>query len=141
MSRRFPAAVRVRSGADYARVFEQGRRCADPLLALHLKPGGALPRLGLAVSRKVDPRAVGRNRIKRVLREAFRQLRAQLPAGDYVIVARPPAARAANAQLAAAFRALLARAGALPPPGAAGTMRPACAPSTASPSTPDTRPG
>ena len=31
-------------------------------------------RLGLAVSRKVDPRAVGRNRIKRVLRDATRVL-------------------------------------------------------------------
>ncbi|PSD31919.1 hypothetical protein C7E12_01740, partial [Stenotrophomonas maltophilia] len=32
-------------------------------------------RLGLAVSRKVDPNAVGRNRIKRVLRDILRQTR------------------------------------------------------------------
>jgi len=35
--------------------------------------GSDFPRLGMAVSRQVDRRAVGRNRIKRVIRESFRQ--------------------------------------------------------------------
>jgi ribonuclease P protein component len=70
---RFPAASRVRAKAEYGRVFADGRRCATPLLALHLLPGGEGARLGLAVSRKADPHAVGRNRIKRVLRDAFRR--------------------------------------------------------------------
>lgn len=141
MTTRFPKAARVRVGADYSRVFAQGRRVADPVMALHVLAGGELARLGLAVSRKVDPHAVGRNRIKRVLRASFRQLRDQLPAGDYVLVARNAAARTPNPHLRSVLHALLVRAGALPPPAAAGTMRPACAPSSASPSTPDTRPG
>jgi ribonuclease P protein component len=89
--------------ADYDRIFKQGRRVALPVLALHWQPqatGSETPvavdpvpaaRLGLAVSRKVDKRAVGRNRIKRVLRDCFRHCRG-LAGGDYVVVARVGAA-------------------------------------------------
>ncbi|MDQ3040695.1 MAG: ribonuclease P protein component, partial [Pseudomonadota bacterium] len=76
----------------------------------------------LAVSRKVDPHAVGRNRIKRALREQFRALRAQLAHGDYVCVARAPAAQADGCALRATLVSVLQRAGALPPPDATGTM-------------------
>nr|WP_246455060.1 ribonuclease P protein component [Thermomonas brevis] len=121
----FPRVARVRAKAEFARVFDGGRRTAEPRLALHWLADDALPRLGLAVSRKVDPNAVGRNRIKRVLRDGFRRLRPQLRGGAYVVVARSGAARADNAALRAAFVQLLQRAGALLPSPAAGTMPPA----------------
>ena len=121
----FPASARVRAKVEFDRVFEAGKRTAEPLLALHRLDDGAPPRLGLAVSRKVDPHAVGRNRIKRVLRDAFRHARAQLGAGAYVVVARPSAAQVDNAALRTAFLRLLQRAGALPAPAVAGTMPPA----------------
>ena len=119
---RFPRTARVRARAEYGRVFDAGRRCQHPLLALHVLGDEQPARLGLAVSRKVDPRAVARNRIKRVLRDHFRRLRAQLPPGAYVLVARAPAARASGPELRAAFDQLLRRAAALPPPVPAGTM-------------------
>jgi ribonuclease P protein component len=125
----FPRNARVRAKAEFDRVFGDGRRVAEPLLALHRLADGAPPRLGLAVSRKVDPHAVGRNRIKRVLRDAFRHARAQLADGAFVCVARPAAARASNPELRAALLRLLQRAGALPPPAVAGTMPPATPPS------------
>ena len=74
--------------------------------------------MGLAVSRKVDKNAVGRNRIKRVLRDTFRRLRGQVAAGDFVVVARPPARQASGPELVAAFQGLLQRSGALAPPAA-----------------------
>ena len=79
------------------------------------------------MSRKVDRRAVGRNRIKRALREEFRHLRARLPGGAYVVVARQAAAASTREALARAFADVLLRAGALPAPGAPGTM-PAASP-------------
>jgi len=127
--------ARVRARAEFDRVFADGRRTSDPLFALHWLRDDAPARLGLAVSRKVDPHAVGRNRIKRVLRDAFRQQRAQLPSGAYVLVARSAAARADNAVLRASLQSLLLRAGALPATDAGGTMpAAACPPGVAPPS-------
>lgn len=128
MSARFPKTARVRAKPVFDQVFAEGRRNADPLLALHRMDDGQPPRLGLAVSRKVDPHAVGRNRIKRVLRDRFRHLRCLLGTGAYVVVARNAAARADNATLRVAFERLLQRAGALPPKPTAGTMPPAATP-------------
>jgi ribonuclease P protein component len=119
---RFPRIARVRARADFDRIFAEGRRQAGPLLALHWLREPRPPRLGLAVSRKVDPRAVVRNRIKRALRERFRRQRARLAPGSYVLVARAPAASADARSLHEAFDQLLARAGALLPQDVAGTM-------------------
>lgn len=63
-------------------------------------------RLGLAVSRKVSRSAVGRNRIKRQVRESFRRYREGLAADpegtggiDFVVVARPLASGTENSEL------------------------------------------
>lgn len=120
---RFPRIARVRARADFDAVFKQARRTSDPLLSLHWRVSDTPARLGLAVSRKVDPHAVGRNRIKRALREQFRAVRAQLAPGDYVCVARTAAAKADAHALRATFVNVLQRAGALPPSCANGTMR------------------
>lgn len=131
----FPRTARVRAPGDFDRVFKQGRRTGQPFLALHWhalpvdpdatvapQPANAVARLGLAVSRKVDKKAVGRNRIKRCLREAFRHARDGLRAGDYVVVARPGASQRSALEIRAAFHDLLRRSGALPPADPVGTM-------------------
>lgn len=125
-TRKFSKSARVRTRADYSCAFEGARRLHGPLLQLAVKRAapetGA--RLGIAVSRKVDGNAVGRNRIKRVWRETFRHQRALLPSGTYVAVAKPAAAQADNPALRAALLDLLARAARLPGPPADGTMPP-----------------
>jgi ribonuclease P protein component len=88
---RFPRTARVRSRAEFTQVFDGARRIAHPQLSVHWLEDGGPARLGLAVSRKVDPHAVGRNRIKRALREGFRRIRPQLAPGAYVVVVRPAA--------------------------------------------------
>jgi ribonuclease P protein component len=93
-------------------------------LSLHWLAGESPAKLGLAVSRKVDPNAVGRNRIKRVFRDQFRKLREHLPGGEYVVVARVAARNADNTQLREIFLRTLIRAGALPASSAPGTMPP-----------------
>jgi len=111
----FPRTARVLTGAEFARIFKGARRTATPQLALHVLSDDGPTRLGLAVSRKVDKRAVGRNRIKRVVRDYFRLARAQLKPGAYVVVARAPAAQTDNAGLREVLSALFARAEAMQP--------------------------
>jgi ribonuclease P protein component len=67
-------------------------------------------RIGIAVGRKVAPRAVDRNRIKRLVRETFRRERGYLGNNDLVVLARRCPLRAgwdaARGELAAAFAQL-----------------------------------
>ena len=122
--KRFPRSARVRTRAEYSSVFDGARRVSDPLMTLHWLKADTPARLCLAVSRKVDARAVGRNRIKRVLRDAMRHLRPEMAGGDFVVVARSAAKVAENPQIREAFERLLRRAGALPVAGVGGTMPP-----------------
>ena len=137
---RYPKAARLLYQREFARVFDTGKRVAAPAMAVHWMPAAA-PRLGIAVSRKVDPNAVGRNRIKRVLRDAFRACRTQLLPADYVVVVRAAASRLDNAGLRKALMEALQRAGALPSISPAGTMRPACTPASPTPFVPDPHSG
>lgn len=139
ISEAFPRGARLLASRQYQAVFQEGRRLTSPHLRLfvHVPAGASEPRLGVAVSKKVDKRAVGRNRLKRLARELFRRERASLPPGDYVLIAQPGAKSQSLPQLRAQFEQLLGRARALKPLAPAGTMPASAAAPEASPTTPD----
>lgn len=88
---RAPRRGRLSRSAEFERVYRQGRSLGNRHLVLYAFPtaGTDRPRLGLSVSRKVGG-AVHRNRVKRMLRDAFARLEPSLAGGqDLVIVARP----------------------------------------------------
>ncbi|MFM7057541.1 MAG: ribonuclease P protein component [Planctomycetota bacterium] len=93
----FSAAFRLKRSEDFQRVYDHGRRLSDAHLLLFALPHPAgLTRAGFSVSRK-HGNAVRRNRLKRLLREAFRLNRQQLPAGfDFVLVPRQTQTPALN---------------------------------------------
>jgi ribonuclease P protein component len=84
---------RLSRSAEFERVYRQGRSVSNRHLVLYSFPNQSVerPRLGLSVSRKVGG-AVERNHVKRLLREAFDGVLAELKMGhDVVVVARPEA--------------------------------------------------
>lgn len=106
----FPRSARLTRGADFRAVFAQATRHADRYFTILVGHGsGQTARLGLAVSRKAAPRAVDRNRLKRLIRERFRQNLAELPAVDAVVMVRPIACHTDNATLALALDRLWQR--------------------------------
>ena len=94
-----PKRGRLSRSAEFERVYRQGRSHANRFLVLYTFPrpdASDGPRLGLSVSRKVGG-AVERNKVKRLLREAFAEVQDRLPADhDVVVVARPQARELAD---------------------------------------------
>jgi ribonuclease P protein component len=94
-SQRFPKTLHLRRNDDFQRVY--GRKCkaADGVLLLFADRNDlGVTRLGMSVSRKHGG-AVQRNRLKRLLREAFRLSQRDLPQG-LDLVAVPLAAEKAS---------------------------------------------
>lgn len=70
----FNSTHKILKGIEFKRVFAKPFVTSDACFKILARPNPEQhSRLGMAVSRQVDKHAVGRNRIKRVVRESFRQ--------------------------------------------------------------------
>ncbi|MHB1004583.1 MAG: ribonuclease P protein component [Chloroflexota bacterium] len=101
---------RLRTDAQFKRVRGAGRSWAHPLLVLYALPNEeGTTRVGFSVSKRVG-KAVTRNRIKRLLREAVRvRLSHTKQSYDVILIARAPIATASYLEVAAAVEQLLRR--------------------------------
>ena len=85
----FPRAHRLTRPAQFKRVFAGAVRWSDGPLTFLARPNGlAVPRLGLAIAKRQVKQAVGRNRVKRQIRESFRHHQAIVAGLDIVVLAR-----------------------------------------------------
>jgi ribonuclease P protein component len=100
----FSRASRLRLKKEFEAVFDAGNRTATrDLVAWHSESAGKEKKIGLMVSKKTGG-AVKRNRLKRLLREAFRLTKEELKEGTRLIIY--PKAGCAMENLAQAGKAL-----------------------------------
>src|SRR3989344_4794249 len=77
--------LRLRKKEDFERVFRSGKPLFFNEIGCRYLEGGSSLRLGFSFSKKHLPLAVDRNRLRRVLSEAFFQLKEEWPEhGDII---------------------------------------------------------
>lgn len=105
----FPKRVRLLRRLEFTSTMDKGLKVVTPYLVLLGQSGSQQEsRMGLIVSKKVGP-AVVRNKVKRRLREAFRNWQARPQGLDFVIIARASLAEAEYEQVQASFQEALRR--------------------------------
>lgn len=106
----FRNAYRLRKTDEYSSVFAFRRAVKGRFFTVHYRPA-TLPtaRLGVVVAKRLARRAVERNLVKRIAREAFRMDRAALPCLDLVVRLSAPVGEASRAEIRADLLRLLGR--------------------------------
>jgi len=99
---------RLRGTAAFAAVFRSGRRFEGSRLQILAVPTSSTTgRVGYVIGKKLLGRAVDRNRLKRMLREAIRRRRPAIEAFDLIVRLRQPCPAAELGGVAAEAAALL----------------------------------
>ena len=105
----------LKQNSDFRRAYGRGKSYSDPALVTYvLKNNRAgICRMGITTSKKIG-NAVERNRCRRVIRAAFRELSPQLSGGfDFVFVARTKTKFIKSTQVKKIMLQQLKRAGAI----------------------------
>lgn len=104
-----PRQERLTRSGEFREVYRYGQRYTGRGLTVYFLPRGPGIRVGLRVPRRVGT-AVVRNRVRRLLREVYRQLRGELSPGWYVLVARDECSRMGIMELRDALGSLVKKA-------------------------------
>lgn len=82
----FGRPARLLKPAEFEQVFGENERARTDALLVMARPNTlGHARLGMVIAKRLLPRAVDRNRVKRCVRETFRLQRRHLPACDFVV--------------------------------------------------------
>lgn len=91
--------MRLTSRTQFTEALAEGTAGTRRHFLLYAKPNGlGHARIGIIAGKRVAPRAVDRNRAKRLIREVFRTVRGRLPGADIVVQLRRWEPRASAAQ-------------------------------------------
>jgi ribonuclease P protein component len=82
---KFPKSARLLKKSDFR--FRPYKKFFSDRFSFYFKKDGA-GRLGISISKKVLKKATDRNRLKRLLRESYREIRTTIPKVDIHVVAR-----------------------------------------------------
>ena len=92
--------LRLLTPDDFQPVFKNAVPAVSPHITLLARKNSfEHPRLGMAIPKKHIKHAVGRNRIRRVVREQFRHQQHNLPAIDIVVIAKKGVADLSNQEI------------------------------------------
>ena len=96
----FSRELRLLTPDDFQPVFKNAVPAVSPHLTLLARKNNLdHPRIGMAIPKKHIKLAVGRNRIRRIVREQFRLKQHQLPAIDIVVIAKAGIADLSNQEI------------------------------------------
>lgn len=97
----FDKSLRLLSSSEFQRVFDavDWKVSSQHILLLTRKNELNQPRLGLVIAKRHVKLAVQRNRVKRIIRESFRQHQHELNGVDIVVLIRPGINKQDNAIL------------------------------------------
>jgi ribonuclease P protein component len=96
----FSRELRLLTPDDFQPVFKNAIPAVSPHLTLLARKNNLdHPRIGMAIPKKHIKSAVGRNRIRRIVREQFRRQQHKLPAIDIVVIAKAGIADLSNQEI------------------------------------------
>ena len=122
---RFLRREHLRLRRDFARVLGGKCKAADAVFVVYtVRNDLTFSRIGISVSKRIG-NAVRRHHVKRMIREAFRKSKADLPGGLDIVCVAGPAAAADGVDFAASLRKLIVKAACQCPSSEAdSTLRP-----------------
>ena len=102
----------LKQNTDFRGAYYRGKSFVHPLLIAYVRKNRfGFPRFGITTGKKLG-KAVKRNRCRRLIREAYRQLAPEIVAGfDMVFVARAATIESNEPKVEKAMRELLKKAG------------------------------
>lgn len=106
--------VTINRNCDFRRLYYKGKSYTNPALVVYLNRNGAgICRIGITVSKKTG-NAVQRNRSKRIIRAAFRELEPYINGSwDFIFVARSKTKYLKSTQIKEIMKEVLQKAGAI----------------------------